>query len=1139
MMMQTGTSQRCARGGSVLWRRALGGVLLGGVLLVGAPRPATAQTDEPESPAPAAAPLAAPSTAPATPAAAASSAIPTTQPREAGPTSGPAATQPAGWLANLSVGYATAQVARRPVLVRAGATWCSWCRKLEGELAQPEVKTALARWTLVYIDVDENARDARTLDIAAVPALRVMTPTGRVVAAHQGYLTGAELIAWLDQNYAAANVVPSEELINDRTPDAAMVGRLVGRLEERDSVLREAAIRRLQPYPNLAAAAVASLFTRGPLAPRLAALELLRAWGAPVDGLDPWLPQTLTEARFTAIEDWAATVGARAPATQPAELSAADAAAAQREIAALLKAASPADVLAVRERLARYGPALLAVVYDDLKHAATDEARERLTALRYRLVATDALALSWTGGLERLSANQADTRHQAVDELAKRATAADGRLLLELFSDPDPLVRELSLKALQAVGGADATDALVKLLKDPEPNVRAAVLKQLAESPRGMTAVQIAEYAVGEHDADLVVHAVRVLKQLQGTVATKCLLKLLEHESWRVRAEATEVLGALVSGSSSGSRVVEAQADIYVALIKMLDDPDGFVVSRALTAVAPPDLPDALDPLLRAAEKHPELAGEALTVILKGSAMRLRAVPRLRALLKHERPTLRAAAIVGLCAGDAENVAESLRAAFADPEREVRRAAAIGLFELLEGLRPGERTAPLVSGPHSGDWATRVFVDYTGRNSKPAGIDSDRWLADFRAGKHRPAWTSDFVPLLQDVLHKEEGDARAEAALALIALGIDDEAVPALIEFARSTRGGGVAQAARALPWLPWEKRAALFDALTALRTDAEQLTTLAYALCIWSDDRATARLWDLLNQPDAPDHVVHVVLMALDTQYFGEHTYDPSQAPASARESALKDARARIAAGPEVQRVGALSILASVSLTEGVTAAQQMFADPNSSAGLRRDAFAVLLAAQPAAESEQTAKAALQQPDLTIRRRALLFLTVGGGLPTRLRGGEVWFYVRNPQGYTVSDYTSGGSGQAIVVEAPKGLTLDLLRPLQDDADPETAAAVGYLRVLLGDRGGMDPLLRYWRAQTDGDRAWMRFVYRAITAANDDALVPTLEDIYRELHKDGTWEVRQLYWTIRSMTGPNILKLRKQIRDDVGMDALR
>src|SRR5262249_34213793 len=155
-------------------------------------------------------------------------------------------------------------------------------------------------------------------------------------------------------------------------------------LRNRDPALREVAVRRLLPRPELAAREVAGEFATGPLQARLAALELLREWQAPVADLDPWRPETLTEPPLKAVRGWAANANPRAEAG-PKPLTPEQLAAARQDLDRL-PAAPEAEALAVRERLARFGPALLPEVYARLKQPPTDQARERLTALRYRLV---------------------------------------------------------------------------------------------------------------------------------------------------------------------------------------------------------------------------------------------------------------------------------------------------------------------------------------------------------------------------------------------------------------------------------------------------------------------------------------------------------------------------------------------------------------------------------------------------------------------------------------------------------------------------------------------------------------------------------------------------------------------------------
>jgi hypothetical protein len=81
--------------------------------------------------------------------------------------------------------------------------------------------------------------------------------------------------------------------------------------------------------------------------------------------------------------------------------------------------------------------------------------------------------------------------------------------------------------------------------------------------------------------------------------------------------------------------------------------------------------------------------------------------------------------------------------------------------------------------------------------------------------------------------------------------------------------------------------------------------------------------------------------------------------------------------------------------------------------------------------------------------------------------------------------------------------------------------------------------LAYWRTKA-GDTDLMRLVYRAVTALNDGAQVPVLRDIYGRLNDDNhRYYLKEFYWTIRSMTAPEVLPLRKTIRDEIGMQNLR
>ena len=262
-------------------------------------------------------------------------------------------------------------------------------------------------------------------------------------------------------------------------PNVVAIIRLVRQLDERDPTQREAAVKRLTANREQAAPAVLKAFREGNLATRLTVLEIFGQWQAPIDGLDPWRPETITPERLARLDQWR-DLPAAAP-TEPAEtLTQEDLARAREQIDRLLKSDGVAAA-AIRGRLARFGPALLPEVYRRLKNTDNDQQREKLLALRYRLVVSDSLVVRWPGGIVRLASSDVDQRRQAAEQLAELATSEDQALLLELFSDADSLIRELSLRSLEHLGGKQASASLVKLLNDPEPNVRAAVLKRLAE----------------------------------------------------------------------------------------------------------------------------------------------------------------------------------------------------------------------------------------------------------------------------------------------------------------------------------------------------------------------------------------------------------------------------------------------------------------------------------------------------------------------------------------------------------------------------------------------------------------------------------------------------------------------------------
>jgi HEAT repeat protein len=1149
------------------------------------------------------------------------------------------------WLSNLNDGYRRALADRKPILIRVGAKWSADCRKLAATIETPEVQAELARWTPVCLDVDAQSDDVAELAISGVPAMRIRTPSGQHIAQHDGYLAAGDLVDWLKENYEAATKPAADVLLASGEPTAVAATRLVHQFQERNPALREAAIRRLLPYPSIARSAVLRAFTTGSLTSRLAAMEVLEHWKAPLEGLDPWRPETFTDARLERLDKWKdREIAAEAP---PKELSKEQLAAARRQIERML-AADESEADAIRQRLAEFGPALLPEVYAWLKNAAADQDRRRLLILRYRLAANDALVLRWPGGVERLGDTDPRQRRRAAEELARTAGDDEKPLLLELFADSDPLVRELSLRGLQHIGGDEAKAALVKLLGDPEPNVRAAVLKQLEESPDAAMVPAVVKYLKDEKDPDLIVHGIGVLRAAKGKEAIKCLMSLLKHKSWQVRAEAAAGIGKLddrsgvhfssgwtfdAQGGKADDPAAKLQADAYVALLDLLDDEDGFVVAKAVEGLSEADMSVAVEPLVKVATKHPDLAANVLKLLAEKGNMRKKAIPHLRKFCKHELPTVRAAAIAALCAATSGDAEDELSATLADQESEVRIAAAAAFFKAMDQLReasknkaesgtvttvtPSEtivvetetlgngevrttrtvtRSGPTVAEEKGGaaqssgiaeKLSSKVAALLGGGQSPPAPraatlptpssgkksaekpantklvdtvrpaekgksnhekkpavkkIDKkagkksdekteeeelnpqDQWLLGCYAGKGRPKWTSRMVAPLEKMLKADAAKERMAAAAALVPLGKAAIALPVALATVRADRDL-IDMAAEILPWLVWQQRMKAFQELCGLAGDGLSRARLIMALAQSPDRRAAEPLWAMLANAKASDEGWPAIYAALMVTYLGNQ-YSPSNISASDRRDLSKAAKPRAEAGNERQRLVALALLAQAVPDDAAALAARLADDPKLSDSLRNDAFQIELLTRSAPAARKLSLETMHGGNVARKRLAMIYLIHGARELWNLHDG---IYLLNALNSTI--YSSRQSGTPIVPKPPEGLTLDDVRPLVGDANAEAAACAGYLMALLGDTSGMEPLLQYWRQHNESSSEWKKLVYRAIAVSDDPKYIPVLREIYGKLDQ---YEMSEFYWTIRIMTGSEILAFRKQIRDEVG-----
>lgn len=1013
------------------------------------------------------------------------------------------------WHRGLAPAVEEARRRKTWILVRVGADWCGWCKRLDKEIVRPAVQKELAEWTLVLLDADEDADEVRRLRVGPIPALRVLNSAGHPVRTHDGFLPADDLIRWLRNEEAE----PLAELVEDvrEVPELSKstLPELAKLLSHRDATVREAAVRRLAVNKGLAGPGVAEVFIRGKLGARLAALDLLVDWQAPVADLDPWHPQTITAERLQELEDWAAKLSEDEESNDaPKEpLTEEQLSEAKAEITRII-AADVAEMEASGARLARFGDRLLPLVQEQRKLAMSDQERERLDWLRYRLVASDALILKWPGGLMRLVSTDAKTRHDAASELAELVGHGDESLLIELFGHLDSFVRELGLKALHEVGGQRAATELSRLLSDPEPNVRAAVLKQMAESPSVELVPQIAKYIAAEADPDLIVHAARLLREVKNQQALECLITLFQHTNWQVRAEAAEAVGECVSERNYGQQQFEPEtkADAFTALVQLLKDSDGFVVSRAAIALKGSDFAIAAGPLAKAAEQHPELASVVSESLVSGVNMQQKGVPILEGWLTHPSDDLRAAAVRALHHSARLDDEGQLIAALSDSSAKVRITAAEMLLQVCESERP--------------------TVART-KESDDKESPYEEWLTEFQSGQ-RAKWLDNAVEPLKKMVEAGSALEKTDAGLVLVALGVDG-VLDRLLELA-AREPTSVVPVAASLKWLAWANRARAFSQLKRLTADSESLGRLCFQLIALRDVRAKDLLWQVLAEgavDAALAQAVHACLLEAHGLSMYNY-YNDDDAPRTPVGFDASEVSTMVTKSEhEWQRRVGLALLLQFDVEAAVASAKVVMSDAKSPPSLQVDAFITTLIGDDPEVSRSAALEMLAGQNEVFATTAIAFLADRKRVNAFADG-----HFHLPSELALQE--EGGS----ISELLTVLTVEQLKPYQNSSDAPTAARVGYLMAMLGDPSGLDRLLDYWR-QTKSDDEWSKFVYEAISAVDDARYVPILEQIYESFRKDSPYLIRDFYWSIRTMHGPEILKLRKRIRNEVGMDELR
>lgn len=135
----------------------------------------------------------------------------------------------------------------QPLVLVFGATWCTWCHKLENDtLTDPKVMTAAGQFLWVKIDIDKEHELAARYGVEGVPVTVVLDKQGRVLGKSAGYMPPAKFVDFLTTSLA--NPHPEELLADllDRflksetgAEQREATERLIGQLARPDRLSRD------------------------------------------------------------------------------------------------------------------------------------------------------------------------------------------------------------------------------------------------------------------------------------------------------------------------------------------------------------------------------------------------------------------------------------------------------------------------------------------------------------------------------------------------------------------------------------------------------------------------------------------------------------------------------------------------------------------------------------------------------------------------------------------------------------------------------------------------------------------------------------------------------------------------------------
>ena len=536
---------------------------------------------------------------------------------------------------SLDAAYEAARQDECPVLMVFRAEWDVFSRAFSERTLDSAIFQSFGPCVhLAFLDVDRDSELTADYRVTFLPYLVLLSPDGKILAERKGILTPAELTQWVADGVERSNrgewigISASGELgkflekFRTGTDSAADRKDLIAFLGERHPGDRSLAADIIMANPRKFMDQLMTAVNDSHLGTRLSACELIGRLFSEAPLPDPWGSKTQRDEGAVRLQRWwddrrrTPDLRQRETGLQSAGPAASagkgPAPAAVRELIQEVQSADAVRRTRAMTELAGMGSEVVPALQHAINEAEAlgkDDIVLLLEDTRWSIVVTAEVARALPQARRVLSRGTSKNRQELADALAKLGPPAVA-VLAEMTREDDVLVQESAVRALAKINSSEATIAMADLLSSQNANLRMVTAQLLGKTGQPKAARYLKQLLQDPNDV-VAATAISALEELKADSEATALIACLTDSRWRIRAAAAEVIGKLEIGSAGQD------------LLRLLDDPDPFVVRAALRALDNLKIRATPELIRKAAFKHPDLLRGIIVYILNSQSSEL------------------------------------------------------------------------------------------------------------------------------------------------------------------------------------------------------------------------------------------------------------------------------------------------------------------------------------------------------------------------------------------------------------------------------------------------------------------------------------------------------------------------------------